>query len=389
MSQAQSDKSRSESPGVAIVQRVLAGYRVPFFDELAARLGGRLTLLAGKARPVEMIDETRIPERANFMRLSNHHLFSNIAGGKGYLCVQSDLIQKLERVNPDVLITEANFRYPILPLAMHWMHRRGRPVIGWGLGIGATSNPIKSAMVKRFDAILTYSETGAETYRHAGVTPERIFIAKNAVTRRPERDHAPVRAPEFRDGRPTLLSVGRLQERKRIDLLLHSCAALKEAGIAAPRCHIVGDGPARASLTALAAEVYPEAEFFGAKYGAELDEIFATADLFVLPGTGGLALQQAMANGLPVIAAEADGTQNDLIRADNGRMIPPGDGDALTAAIRELIDDPAQLRAMGKRSFVIVRDEINLEAMADRFEAAIRYVMEQGNKSPSTEGEHE
>ena len=82
-----------------------------------------------------------------------------------------------------------------------------------------------------------------------------------------------------------------------------------------------------------------------------------------------------MASGLPVIAAEADGTQSDLVRADNGRTIQSGDGVALTAAIRELLTDPARLREMGARSFAIVRDEINLEKMADRFEAAIRFTV--------------
>ena len=52
-----------------------------------------------------------------------------------------------------------------------------------------------------------------------------------------------------------------------------------------------------------------------------------------------------------------------------------GDGAVLTAAIRELLTDPARLREMGARSFAIVRDEINLEKMADRFEAAIRFTV--------------
>ena len=49
---------------IGVLQRVLAGYRVPFFDELAARFGGSLTLFAGHARREEMIDESRLPEIA-------------------------------------------------------------------------------------------------------------------------------------------------------------------------------------------------------------------------------------------------------------------------------------------------------------------------------------
>ena len=50
----------------------------------------------------------------------------------------------------------------------------------------------------------------------------------------------------------------------------------------------------------------------------------------MLPGTGGLAVQQAMAHGLPVIVAQGDGTQDDLVRPENGWQIPPDDLAALT-----------------------------------------------------------
>ena len=82
-------------------------------------------------------------------------------------------------------------------------------------------------------------------------------------------------------------------------------------------------------MEALAKQIYPSAEFIGAKHGDELKPYFAEADLFVLPGTGGLAVQEAMSHGLPVIVAKGDGTQDDLVRAENGWQIPPGDYGAL------------------------------------------------------------
>lgn len=361
---------------IGILQRVLAGYRVPFFDEFAGRFDSGLTLFAGKARAEEMIDESRKPSRAAHFAANNVHLFSRILKGKLYLCLQTNVLNWLERENPDVLICEGNLRYLTTVGAISWMKRRGRPVIGWGLGVGGWNHPLKRAFLRSFDALITYSETGAETYAAAGIAPERIFVAKNAVSPRPELTDAPERAADYREDGPILLSVGRLQARKRIDLLIESCAEL-EAEFH-PVLRIVGDGPERAKLEAHARERYPRAVFTGALYGEALDAEFAGADLFVLPGTGGLALQQAMASGLPVIAAEADGTQADLIRPDNGRMIPPGDGAALTSSIAELLRDPARLRAMGRRSFEIVRDEINLETMTDRFVEAVRFVTKEG-----------
>ena len=137
---------------------------------------------------------------------------------------------------------------------------------------------------------------------------------------------------------------------------------------------IVGDGPERETLQTLAADVYPQAVFTGSLYGEALAERFRSADLFVLPGTGGLAVQQAMSYGLPVIAAEADGTQADLVRPDNGWQLPPNDINALSKALDEALSDLYRLRDMGAESYRIVAEEINLENMVNVFVKALKAV---------------
>jgi glycosyltransferase involved in cell wall biosynthesis len=138
-----------------------------------------------------------------------------------------------------------------------------------------------------------------------------------------------------------------------------------------PRLIIIGDGPERDHLQSLAREVYPGAEFAGAKHGAELRPYFAQADLFVLPGTGGLAIQEAMSHGLPVIVAQGDGTQDDLVRRENGWQIPPDNFEALVAAMKDALSDVARLRRMGEASHRIVREEINIETMVETFVSAL------------------
>ncbi|MBG0770109.1 MAG: glycosyltransferase family 4 protein, partial [Anaerolineaceae bacterium] len=139
-----------------------------------------------------------------------------------------------------------------------------------------------------------------------------------------------------------------------------------------PELVIVGDGPDRGRLEALAAEIYPAAVFTGALYDKDLDAQFRAADLFVLPGTGGLAIQQAMSFGLPVIAAEADGTQADLVRPANGWQVPAGDLAALSQALNEALSDPSRLRQMGAESYRIVAEEINLDKMVSVFVQALK-----------------
>ena len=219
---------------------------------------------------------------------------------------------------------------------------------------------MRSQFINQFDAMLSYSQRGAEEYAALGFPREKIFVAHNSVSPAPEQK--PDDKPRTVD-RATILFVGRLQTRKRVDYLLRACAELKSN----PRLIIVGDGPERVALESFAIDVYPSAEFSGAKHDAELKPYFEQADLFVLPGTGGLAVQEAMSYGLPVIVAKGDGTQDDLVREGNGWQIPPDNYAALVSTMKNALSDIARLRRMGQESFRIVSEEININKMADVF----------------------
>jgi glycosyltransferase involved in cell wall biosynthesis len=229
----------------------------------------------------------------------------------------------------------------------------------------------RRGFLAQFDALISYSRTGAEQFAAAGFPTARILIAPNAATRRPSLQPL-LRPDDYLDGRPVVLFVGRLQPRKRVDALLHACAALPEP--LQPRLLVVGDGPAREEFEAVAQSVYPAAEFVGAKDGEALEPYYAAADLFVLPGTGGLAVQQAMSHALPVIVAEADGTQSDLVRPENGWLVPPGDDAALLHVMQDALSDPARLRRFGQESYRIVAEEVNLERMVEVFVRAVEMV---------------
>jgi glycosyltransferase involved in cell wall biosynthesis len=217
----------------------------------------------------------------------------------------------------------------------------------------------------QFDALISYSQRGADEYASLGFPLDNLFVAHNSVAPSPTWP-LPERPNTFRE-RPCVLFVGRLQLRKNVDLLLGACAELDIQ----PRLVIVGDGPEREELESLAQELYPSAEFIGAKHGAELKPYFTEADLFVLPGTGGLAVQEAMSYGLPVIVAQGDGTQDDLVRTENGWQIPPDDFDALLTTMKDALSDVARLRRMGEESYRIVKEEINIEKMVDVFVRAL------------------
>lgn len=360
---------------LGLQQRILPSYRVPFFDLLATECRQGLGLFAGQPLPSETIDQSVLPQNAVLTAAQNIHVFK----GSYYFCWQKGFCSWLNKWQPEVLIVEANPRYLSTPLAVRWMKSKKRPIIGWGLGApnGLKNNLIKKCWQKlfffQFDALLAYSQQGALEYQKMGFPENRIFVAANAVAPRPAKPFIQKPLKFSKDG-PVLLFVGRLQHRKRVDLLIRACAKLSEEYKL--RLWIVGDGPASSALKSLAQNIFPTAEFFGQLHGTALDSLFEQADLFVLPGTGGLAIQQAMSFGLPVIVGEADGTQSDLVRPGNGWIIPPGNLDDLIHAILNAIKSPSRLREMGLLSFQIVDQEINLEKMASSFVNAVNFVIE-------------
>ncbi len=363
-------------PGrLAVQQRVLPVYRVPFFDTLAASCEGGMSLFAGDPRAVESIATTQKLRNTQYVFAQNRHIFK----GSLYLCYQQNIINWLEDTDPDALILEANPRYLATPSAIKWMRARGRPVIGWGLGAprqtglwaGLRQNSW-TRFLNRFDALIAYSQRGAAEYAALGIPEKRIFVAHNSVAPRPKGEM--LERPLYKAHEPLIiLFVGRLQARKRVDNLIRAFEAMPKDAML--RLWIVGDGPERAALETLSSGMTsgsaPRIRFLGERHGPELEHIWAEAEIFVLPGTGGLAVQEAMSQGLPVIVAKGDGTQDDLVRAGNGWQIPPDDLGALTATLKDALSDIHRLRAMGAESWRIVAEEINVEKMAEIFVEAL------------------
>ena len=358
---------------VGIQQRVLPAYRADFFDLLAEAYQGNLSVFSGQPRPDEALGEL-----AN-LQIAQQYSAENLHFGKGsaYVCYQHNILKWLKTWDPHVLIMEANPRYPSSNLAINWMQHKKRPVIGWGLGAPKQrltkrllANTFRTAFLKQFDYLITYSNQGKEDYIALGIEENRIFIAPNSVARKPLYPLPFRPEDEFKDGKATILFVGRLQARKKLEFLFQACAGLPEG--LQPHLWIVGDGPEREYFEVLASAMYPDVEFLGALYGIDLDPLYKQADLFVLPGTGGLAVQQAMSFGLPVIVGEADGTQSVLVREENGWVLDDNsDTAAFTALLQEALSSPQRLRAMGRESFRIVQEDVNVERMVQVFHLAI------------------
>jgi glycosyltransferase involved in cell wall biosynthesis len=141
-----------------------------------------------------------------------------------------------------------------------------------------------------------------------------------------------------------LLFVGRLSHEKNIMMLPDAYRAVAGPHV---RLAIVGDGPARAELERSMRGL--PVTFTGYLTGEALADTYASADLFTFPSTTetfGQVVQEAMASGLPVVGAQAEGVCDIVQPGVTGLLARPNDTQDFTAAVQALVADSARRIAM-------------------------------------------
>ncbi len=157
-------------------------------------------------------------------------------------------------------------------------------------------------------------------------------------------------------------------EKKGLDTLVAAIAELVAAGRTDVRLEIIGDGPGRAALEAQIAElgVGDRVVLRGGQPPTEVRATLARAQVFALAAreardgdTDGLpvALLEAMAHGVAVVATPIAGLPEAVIDGETGLLVPPDDSAALAAAIARLLDDSALRERLSSaaRAFVAER----------------------------------
>jgi len=137
---------------------------------------------------------------------------------------------------------------------------------------------------------------------------------------------------------------------------------------------VVGDGEARPAIEAAFAPVAARVRFLPATALTELPDLYAPADLFVWPAVNeafGMALLEAQAGGVPVVAGGGGGVPGIVAHGRTGLLVPMGDAAAFADAVAALLDDPARRASMGAAAAAKVMAEHAIAGAAARLDAAL------------------
>ena len=174
---------------------------------------------------------------------------------------------------------------------------------------------------------------------------------------------------------PWLLAVAMMRPGDKLASYVELAAALAELGSREWRLLVIGEGEAREAVEAAFAGLgESRVRFAGGRPAASLPPIYAASDLFVWPAVGeayGMALLEAQAAGVPVVAGRERGVPDVVTEGTTGLLAPPHDPAALAALIARVLDDAALRGRLGEAAAAIVARERSVERAGALLEQAL------------------
>lgn len=253
----------------------------------------------------------------------------------------------------------------VIAEASHAPKRAGGP---WSIGHDAATAAIRAA-----DRIVGINRANAPCVLPLLDDPARLIPLPPFLD---TASFAATQAEKITVGRaPSLITVAMMREGDK----LASYRVLRDtlAGLSARpwQISIIGDGPARTKIEAMMAPLGPDrVRFLGQKAPEEMPALLAAADIFVWPAINeayGMAILEAQAAGIPVIAGDAGGVSEIVEHGATGLLAPMGDASTLSAALDGLLTDPGRRESMAHSAREKVRTQHSLEMAARQLDEIV------------------
>lgn len=377
---------------VVIVQRVLADYRIPLFDALASKLasdGVRLNVLAGQARVGEFLEEPDC-DREWLIRTRNIYM-------PGGAYIERRVVHLSKTANLLIVEQASKALVSYWLLLRRYMSANYPKVAYWGHGIDFADQKRfsfqrlwKRTFIDKVDHWFAYTDATARILMETGYSPSRITIFNNASDTnglseairaipdsvKSERFESLWHEP-YQPCHKVGVFCSRLLPSKAIRLLLDASTliAQQHSGF---RLLVIGDGPERANVESFAAK-HSWCALHPPLYGLDRASFLALADVWLNPGTTGLAILDAYAAGIPYITTARPDHGPEIAYIDSlaGVMTPPDAIDYTKAVSHVLQDNELQRR---KSAAVELSRKYTLEQTVQRLASGIVQVMGKTNK---------
>jgi phosphatidylinositol alpha-1,6-mannosyltransferase len=259
---------------------------------------------------------------------------------------------------PDVILSLHLFA---APAAFALARALRRPWVQWVHAMEVPQNPrLARFAVRRAEATIAVSGYSRALALEAGAEGRRIRIVSPGI------DVSDVAPTTRRSARPTVLTVSRLAERYKGHDTLARAMPLVGARVPGARWVVVGDGPLRGTIEALARGAGANSRFVGEVSDAERDRWLDRAHVFCMPsrlpaggfaGEGfGIVFLEAGLHELPVVAGDVGGARDAVVQNETGVLVDPTDHVRLADALSGLLTDPSLAARLGRAGAARARD---------------------------------
>ncbi len=381
----------SERP-IFYFTRMVTAYRIPVLERLNQRLGGRLVVCAGQPPRASSLRSLTDEQPRRFRQASLRNLWfrGETLHAQGFRKVFQDFGR------PAALLAEESPRSLSLPFLLRYARRQGVGRLLWG-HFSSNDRPFsprhpadryRIALAQRVEACVCYTESIAGLLRPY-VPAERLFVARNTLDTdtlfalhhdlSAEGRVAVRRRLGLLAEAPVLVFIGRLIKTKGTDRLLDVFGALRAKRPA--HLLVIGGGPEQSAMEERVAREQIEGVYFLGALPAWADSApyLYAADLMLMPGYLGLAVNHAFAFGVPVVS---QASPDPAIRfhspeaayvqpGENGLLARPNDAAAMLEAVERVLADRPRF---SQNAYAYARTYLTLDQMVNGLEAAIRFV---------------
>jgi glycosyltransferase involved in cell wall biosynthesis len=378
---------------IGVIVNMVAPYTKPLFESLARRDDCELLVVSETSmeRDRRWAPEVDLPFDHVLLDSWTTDL-SRLAIGSGfrtrfdtYLYVPKRPLGALVDFAPDVVVAGGGgiWSSPANIAALAARRRHGWGFVPWWGSFARPrptlprrlADPWVAAFMRASDAWLVYGSRQARDVIALGADPARVVLAPITplVPEPSVRRRAPV------GQRTRYLFVGRLIERKGLDVLLEAFAHVDGGEL-----RIAGDGPLTPMVEAAAARD-PRVRLVGHLMGDALAGAYREADVLVVPSLyepWGLVVHEGLAYGLPTIVTDQVGAADDLIERDiNGRIVAAGSAEELSEAMGAVARWTPARREEGARRSAELLASFSVERGAEGFVRGCGLALEHSNQT--------